>query len=148
MSILAHKAKALLELFCLQPIAFGWRQNSSSCAFASWGKMQHMLLHGRIRFGADWWFSNILRIRTGSDSILSDQDWTRTEKFHSPLISGISCLTSTEKVLIHTTHNRHSLLLYFKKQKNLETIIGQKFLLTPPYETIWSGLQRHFIIRP
>jgi len=28
-----------------------------------------------------------LRIRTGSDSILSDQDWTRTEKFHSPLIS-------------------------------------------------------------
>jgi len=25
--------------------------------------------------------------RTGSDSILSDQDWTRTEKFHSPLIS-------------------------------------------------------------
>jgi len=26
--------------------------------------------------------------RTGSDSILSDQDWTRTEKFHSPLISG------------------------------------------------------------
>jgi len=28
-----------------------------------------------------------LRIRTGSDSILSDQDWTLTEKFHSPLIS-------------------------------------------------------------
>jgi len=28
-----------------------------------------------------------LRIRTGSDSILSNQDWTRSEKFHSPLIS-------------------------------------------------------------
>jgi len=27
------------------------------------------------------------RIRTGSDSIYVDQDWTRTEKFHSPLIS-------------------------------------------------------------
>jgi len=27
------------------------------------------------------------RIRTGSDSISSDQDWTRTEKFNSPLIS-------------------------------------------------------------
>ena len=27
--------------------------------------------------------------RTGSDSVLSDQDWTRTEKFHSPLICGI-----------------------------------------------------------
>jgi len=25
--------------------------------------------------------------RTGSDSIFSDQEWTRTEKFHSPLIS-------------------------------------------------------------
>jgi len=40
-----------------------------------------------IRTGSDWWFSEILRIRTGSDSILSDQDWTRTEKFHSLLIS-------------------------------------------------------------
>jgi len=30
----------------------------------------------------------ILRIRIGSDSILSDQYWSRTEKFHSPLISG------------------------------------------------------------
>jgi len=30
---------------------------------------------------------NNLRIRTGSDSISSDQDWTWTEKFHRPLIS-------------------------------------------------------------
>ena len=37
--------------------------------------------------GSDWWFSKILRIRTGLDSILSDWDWTRTEKFVSPLIS-------------------------------------------------------------
>ena len=28
-----------------------------------------------------------LRTRTGSDSILSDQDWTRTKIFHSPFIS-------------------------------------------------------------
>jgi len=28
-----------------------------------------------------------LRIRTGSDSVFADQDWTRTEKFVSPLIS-------------------------------------------------------------
>jgi len=27
---LPHKAKALLDLFCLQPIVFGWRQNSIS----------------------------------------------------------------------------------------------------------------------
>jgi len=46
-----------------------------------------MILHWRIRTGSDWWFSKILRIRTGSDSISSDQNWTRTEKFHSSLIS-------------------------------------------------------------
>jgi len=33
--ILPHESKALLELFCLQPIAFGYRQNSSSGACAS-----------------------------------------------------------------------------------------------------------------
>jgi len=33
--ILPHEAKALLELFCLQPIVFGGRQNSSSCSFVS-----------------------------------------------------------------------------------------------------------------
>jgi len=47
-----------------------------------------MILHWRIRIGSDWWFSKLLRIRSGSDSILSDQEWTRTEKFHSLLISG------------------------------------------------------------
>jgi len=35
--ILPHEGKALLELFCLQANLFGWRQNSSSSAFASWG---------------------------------------------------------------------------------------------------------------
>jgi len=38
-SSLPHDSKALLELFCLQPIVYGWRQNSSSCCFASWGKI-------------------------------------------------------------------------------------------------------------
>jgi len=33
-----------------------------------------------------------LRIRTGSDSVLSDQDWTRTKKFRGPLISVSSFL--------------------------------------------------------
>jgi len=37
LSILPHEAKALLELFCLQANIFGWRQNSSSSYFASWG---------------------------------------------------------------------------------------------------------------
>jgi len=32
-------------------------------------------------------FQKLLRISTGSNSILSDQDWTRIEKLHSPLIS-------------------------------------------------------------
>jgi len=39
MSILPHDAKALLQLFCPQPITFGWRQNSFSGAFDSWGKI-------------------------------------------------------------------------------------------------------------
>ena len=51
-------------------------------------KYKYTILYWRIRTGTNWWFSIILRIRTGSDSILSDQDWTRTEKFHSPLIPG------------------------------------------------------------
>jgi len=52
-------------------------------------KQKYIILHWRIRTGSDWWFSKILQIRTGSDSILSDQDWTWTEKYHSPLISGL-----------------------------------------------------------
>jgi len=40
MSILLHEAKALLQLFCLQPIIFGWMQNSFSGAFALWGKIK------------------------------------------------------------------------------------------------------------
>jgi len=34
-SILPHETKALLEVFCLQPIVIGKRQNSSSSSFAS-----------------------------------------------------------------------------------------------------------------
>jgi len=34
-SILPHEAKALLEVFCIQPIVIGERQNSSSSSFAS-----------------------------------------------------------------------------------------------------------------
>jgi len=34
-SILPHEAKALLEVFRLQPIVFGEMQNSSSSSFAS-----------------------------------------------------------------------------------------------------------------
>jgi len=57
--------------------------------FASWGKIKYTVLYGRIRTGSDWWFSKILRIRTVLDSTFADQDWSRTEKFHSPLMSGM-----------------------------------------------------------
>jgi len=40
MSIFPHKAKAILQLFCLQPIIFGWRQNSFSGVFVSWGRIK------------------------------------------------------------------------------------------------------------
>jgi len=88
-SILPHEAKALLELFCLQPIVFGQRQNSSSSSFASWGKIKTGL-HDFSLADQDWIRLMIVKNfadKTGLDSILSDQDWTRTEKFHSPLIS-------------------------------------------------------------
>ena len=57
------------------------------CLFCLRGKIKYIVLFGRIRTGSYRWFSKILRIRTESDSISSDQDRTRTEKFPSPLIS-------------------------------------------------------------
>jgi len=52
-SVLPREAKALLELFCLQPIVFGWRQNSSSSYFTLWNKIKM------------------------PDFTLADQDWIR-----------------------------------------------------------------------
>jgi len=48
-----------------------------------------MVLHRRIKSGSEWWFSKICG--TGLDRIqfFADQDWTRTEKFHSPLICAV-----------------------------------------------------------
>ena len=72
-SILPREAKALLEVFWLQPIVFGLRQNSSSSSFASWGKIK---MHDFILADEDWiglMIFKYLRIRTGSDSILSDR---------------------------------------------------------------------------
>jgi len=63
---------------------------ASRGCFALWGKIKYMILCWRIRTGSDWWFSKILGIRTGSDSTFADQDWTRTEKFHSLLISALN----------------------------------------------------------
>ena len=40
MSILPYEAKTVMELFCLQPIIFGCRQNSFSSALATRGKIK------------------------------------------------------------------------------------------------------------
>jgi len=64
-SNLPHDSKALLELFCLQPIAFGWRQNSSSCCFASWGKIY---IHDFTLADQDWIGLMIFKS-------FADQDW-------------------------------------------------------------------------
>ena len=64
-------------------------------------KYKYMILHWQIKTGSDWWFKKILRIRTGSDSIFLDQDWTRTEKFGSPLISATNHFANFAKG--HTT---------------------------------------------
>ena len=87
-SILPHEAKALLELFCLQLIELGLRQNSSCSSFASWGKIKIYFYTGGS--GLDW--TDDFKKFCGQDWIgfkLSDQDWNRTEKFHSLLISNI-----------------------------------------------------------
>jgi len=60
-----------------------------------------MVLQGQVRTGSYWWFSKILLIRTGSDLIFGDQDCTRTEKFHSPLISAGNDHGVVLKVLLH-----------------------------------------------
>jgi len=65
MSILPHEAKALLQLFCLEPIIFGWRQNSLSGAFASWGKIK---IHYFTWADQDWIGLMIFKN-------FADQDW-------------------------------------------------------------------------
>ena len=62
---LPHGAKALLELFCLQSIVFGWRQSSSSSVFASWGKMK---IHDFTLADQDW-------IGVMNFNSYSDQNW-------------------------------------------------------------------------
>jgi len=92
----------MLCLFCLMIQKHCWNYFAFNQSYFAEGKIApvvvlpheakyiHMILHWHIRTGSDWWFSKILLIRIGSDSILSDQDWNRTKKFHSPLISGTS----------------------------------------------------------
>jgi len=80
-----HEAKALLELFCLQPIVFGWRQNSSSSSFASWDKIKIPDFTLADQAGSDWWFSKICGqdwigfnfVRSGLDS-----DWKIAQSAH------------------------------------------------------------------
>jgi len=83
-SILPHEAKALLEVFFLQPIVIGERQNRSSSSFASWGKIKIHDFALTDQDWIDWWFSKILWIRTGLYSILSglDSDWKISQIAH------------------------------------------------------------------
>ena len=89
----------MLCLFCLKRQKHLWNNFAFNQLYLAKGKtapvillpneakQKYMILNLRIRTGSDWWFSKIFQFRNGSDSISSDQDWTRTEKFHSPLIS-------------------------------------------------------------
>jgi len=43
--VLPHEAKELLKLFYLSPITIVWRENTSSRAFASWGKIDTAFQH-------------------------------------------------------------------------------------------------------
>jgi len=86
MSILPHDAKTLLQLFCLQPIIFGWRQNNFSGAFASWGKIkiqyftwadQDWIRLTIFKNLADQHWIGFNFIRTGLDS-----DWKISQSTH------------------------------------------------------------------
>jgi len=90
----------MMCLFCLMWV----------CLFCLTGLFCFMRqkIHGSTWADQDWiWFNfcgsrldriQFHRIRTGSDSTFADQDWTRTEKFHSALISTRSnpCELSTK----------------------------------------------------
>jgi len=87
LSIQPHdEAKALKELFCLQPIIFGCRQNSSSSYFASWGKLK---THDFTLAIQDWigpmFFKNLAdQGRIGFNFIGSglDSDWIISQSAH------------------------------------------------------------------
>jgi len=96
-SISPHEAKALLELFCLQANVFGWKQNRSSSAFASWGLIKMHDLQGRIRTGSVWGFS--VRVQSWSNKIEFDPVLIRKffENLQSDPVLIRSC-TSVERI--------------------------------------------------
>jgi len=57
--ILPREAKALQELFCLQPIAFRRKQNSSISSFASWSQIKIHDFTLADQDWMDWWFSQV-----------------------------------------------------------------------------------------
>ena len=67
MSILPPEAKAFLQLFCLQPIIFGWRQNNFSGGLASWGRIK---IHYFTWVDQDWIGLMIFKN-------FADHDWIR-----------------------------------------------------------------------
>jgi len=76
-SVLPHEAKALLEVFFLQPILIGKRQNSSSSSFASLGKIK---IHDFSLAHQDWIGLMIFKN-------FADQDWIRFNFIRSGLDS-------------------------------------------------------------
>jgi len=63
------------------------KNSSNSAILPHEAKWQHIFFYGRNWIRSDWWFSKNVPLSTGSDSILSDQNWTRPEKCHCPLMS-------------------------------------------------------------
>ena len=111
-SILPDETKALLERFCIQPMVFGWRQNSSSGSFASWGKIK---IHDVTLVDQDWIglviFKNFADqdwigfnfVRSGLDS-----DWKISQSTHlwrTPIQtdSDLTCSRSWDQVKITKT---------------------------------------------
>ena len=87
-SILPHAAKALLEVFCFQPIVIDERQNSLRSSFVSRGKIK---IHDFTLADQVWIGLMIFKYFADQDWVgfnFIGQGWTWTEKFHSLFISG------------------------------------------------------------
>jgi len=76
--ILPHEVKALLVLFSFNQFYLVKSKIAPVVLLPHEAKQIYIILHWRIRTGSDWWFSKILPIRTGSDSVSSNLGWTRT----------------------------------------------------------------------
>ena len=130
--ILPHEAKALLELFCFQPIVFSWRQNSSSSYFALWDKMK---IPAFTLADQDWMGLMIFKNFADQDWIGFnfvgsglDSDWKISQSAHLCRAAAPDGLVSAERTRLTRIDNFHSSLI-FPAMGNLQFSLPQNLLI-------------------